>query len=341
MKAIKVLSLLLTLAILTTGCNTVYVRYRPALAVTQTYTIVEPVYYQEQYQHYDEFYDLNYYPDIWIGTTIIIGGVPCFWCDFCHIWHPRCAAYFCYCTPVVVFHYGFYHFGHYYNHCFDWTYDQYYQPQISTYRFKSGNADYSYSVDEKKREIVKRGAGDISTERVRYQGKNENHYTVDPTQIMKKRTGNGKDGEIPEKVKTTLEKKNDQSNVETIKTISRDKSGQTIEKTPSIELPKRMVIKKSENETKQEETLKPRTIQPPANVTKREKSPPKTTKTISDAIRSVIGSIENRTVEKPRMDSGTTQPPSKNSVSKQSGGTAKTSTKNNNTSTKPRTVIKK
>jgi hypothetical protein len=41
------------------------------------------------------------------------------------------------------------------------------------------------------------------------------------------------------------------------------------------------------------------------------------------------------------MDSGTTQPPSKNSVSKQSGGTAKTSTKNNNTSTKPRTVIKK
>jgi len=183
--------------VLTAGCNRVYVRHRPAaVVVSHTPVYTEPVYYDDYYDGYAAQGALvvGYYPEIYIGTTIFIGGVECYWCDFCQMWHPRCMYDFCFCAPAVIRHYGFYRTGHYYNHCFHWRYDPVYKPVISTYRFRHDGRYYSYNIREKKRSFLTSRGLATTTERVRYRGKDVERYTYTPPKeldgITKKRAKN-------------------------------------------------------------------------------------------------------------------------------------------------------
>jgi len=341
MKSIHFVFGILTVSLLTAGCSTVYIRHHPTAVVTHTQTVIEQGYYQGYEDCYTGFVDINYHPVIWVGTTIIIGGIPCCWCDFCCLWHPRCTSYICYCHPVIVNHYGFYRFGHYYNYCYDWTYDRYYEPQISTYRFKSGGQSYSYTIEEKKREIVKRGSGEVETERVRYQGKNENRYTVDPEQIVIKRPANEQKSNDKNNNRTIPEKMKEQMNTEG-QTIQKNIQKQTQEKTPPLDIQKPEVIKKTGNETGTEKTSIPNRTQIKERTDRNEKSTTSITNIFSEIFRSKPASSDKQTVEKPTKGSSSITIPGKAAAGKQDAGTTRSKTADKNTSsvnTKP--VIKK
>ncbi|MFC1513622.1 hypothetical protein ACFL5P_01305 [candidate division KSB1 bacterium] len=182
MKKLKLHYLLLLTMFLMIGCNHFYARHQPGVIIKKTVS-TRPVYENEVY--YEEDVIIEERSEIWIGTTIMIGHTHCYWCDFCGIWHPRCTHGFCYCAPVVHRHYGFYSHGHYYDHCYHWTYEPYYVPQISTYRFKTNSGYMSYDIAEQKRKSAKGGVGLTNEKRVRYRGKTENSFTYDPAKVTK------------------------------------------------------------------------------------------------------------------------------------------------------------
>lgn len=188
---------LLALLILVSGCNTAYLQYRRGVVISHRTVITDGVSrpsWNRSNQKINTYID-NYdnsrgvvattSTEIWIGTTIVLGGVYCYWCDFCHIWHPRCYANHCYCAPIVRNHYGFYVFDHYMYHCFNWAYEPIYVPVVSKYRFKNNGRYISYEVERKKREFQRNGLGNAANERVRYRGKEENRYTFKPETVKK------------------------------------------------------------------------------------------------------------------------------------------------------------
>ena len=213
MKAFKILPAMLAILFLAAGCNPVYIGYHPGIVITHKKVIYEPEYrdegrYDDYYDEYEEEDIVETRSEIWIGTTILVGGVHCHWCDFCTIWHPRCIIAYCYCAPIVTHHYGYYRHRQYFDHCYDWTYDSYYVPQVSRYRFKSDGRYHSYRVERKKRQFVKKGSANLSSERIRYRGKDENRYTSVPEKVSK----NSKNTTGQERAGTSIRKNKSRTN---------------------------------------------------------------------------------------------------------------------------------
>lgn len=199
---------MLALLVLISGCNTAYLHYRPGIVISHRTVVTQKSHHEED--TYNNQYDysggsiVTSSTEIWIGTTIILGGIQCYWCDYCHIWHPRCYTNYCYCAPVVRNHYGYYVFNHYRDHCFYWSYEPRYVPVVSKYRFKSNGRFVSYEVERKKREFTRNGTGTATKERIRYRGKEENRYVYKPE--TDKNTGDLK------KTNTPVQKNTDNGN---------------------------------------------------------------------------------------------------------------------------------
>jgi hypothetical protein len=160
---------MLTLLVLISGCNTAYLHYRPGVVISTRTVIINDVYHEEnayndQYGHSGGTI-VSTSTNIWIGTTILLGGVQAYWCDYCHIWHPRCYTNYCYCAPIVRGHYGLYVFNQYRDHCFFWTYQPRYLLVISRYRFKNNGTYVSYEVERKKRDFQRNGIGTATGEK--------------------------------------------------------------------------------------------------------------------------------------------------------------------------------
>jgi len=172
MKKYRLFIGMLALLILISGCNTAYLHYRPGVVISHRTVITDDNYYEED--TYNDHYDQSVSAvvltstNIWIGTTIVLGGVQSYWCDYCHIWHPRCYGNYCYCAPIVRNHYGYYVFDHYRDHCFFWTFQPRYVPIVSRYRFKNNGSYVSYDVERKKRDFQRNGIGNTTKERVRF-----------------------------------------------------------------------------------------------------------------------------------------------------------------------------
>jgi len=173
----------LTCIFILLSCGRHYVRYDSGIGVRVREYHPAPAYRNEYYEdyYYEDYYnrrviDIEYYPKFYVGTSIYVGNVRLYWCDFCHCWHPRCTAEICYCHPSVVRHYSFHRYGIFHTHCYNWHYDRYYRPPISTYRWKGNGYDISYNINREKRNFRTRKSSITSDERIRYRGKEEITY---------------------------------------------------------------------------------------------------------------------------------------------------------------------
>ncbi len=197
--------LMLITAFLLQGCHHVFIHSSPGIRIRHKKVVKRPVYVEEEEEYYDdeedayeeyeedqyedadyeetdyrEYVETDVSVDIFVGTAFAIYGTRYLWCDYCCCWHPRCTPWRCYCHPVVIRHYGFFHNHVYRHHCYHWHYEPHYRPAINRFRVRHGTGRYyTYSVAQKRREFARSNGVGISAERVRYRGKDEIKFTYD------------------------------------------------------------------------------------------------------------------------------------------------------------------